>query len=433
MGRTLSGTAISRTRHELLRRLNTAPWAGNVVRWSHRSGTLPTAVDAVIAVPACNEEARIEACLEACARSASLSGLAVRILVLVNGTDDGTSRRALAWAARPHRSLTLVEVDFVPDLAHAGAARRLVMELAGANAAPDTVLLTTDADAQPSARWVGDCVEHLRTGTSLVCGRVALDPDEEARLPPHVLAVGHIEHRYRQLSQELERLMDPDPWNPHPHHGTASGASLAIRVQDLRAVGGVPLLRCAEDKALARRVRAHALPVVFTHDAQVTVSCRTVGRAPGGMADTLAQRAHDLDPSCDEQLESAASLHARLAIRARLRRAWPRPDTRTAALIDAGADAALAARLARSDRFDDGWDTFESIVLEPARRRLSLSDIPHQSNELLERIRTMRVRAHRVDDPVPVAQEHSGSDLPPSAPRRRSRSRSRSRSMSPHS
>ncbi len=341
-------------------------------------------------VPACNEQTRIATCLEACAHSADLSGMRVRLLVLINGTTDETIDRALAWSARRRFPLTVVDVDFVPGLAHAGAARRLAMELAGLSAEPGTLLMTTDADALPAPGWVTTNAERLNGGANLVCGRISIVPVELDRLPDQVEVIGQVEGRYKEATLELESLIDPDPWNPWPHHGMASGASLAIRADELRRVGGIPLLQCGEDRALAQAVREHGLSVVHANEVEVEVSCRMVGRARGGMADALLERAQCLNPHCDEALEPAAVLHARLSSRLWLRTIWPLPGDRRKELLQLGGGELLAAELARVDNFSVAWARFEQAVYGSVRRRLRVADLRPELPVLLALLKDIR-------------------------------------------
>lgn len=410
------GGASLAARRASPRLLNSSMWNDGIVRWACRSAPAEEPLDALVAIPARDERDRIETCLDHCFRAITLAGLRVRLLVLVNGTRDGTAERALAWSVRRRCPMTLFDVDFADHLAHAGAARRLAFELASLGAAPETMLLTTDADARPAPGWVVANAAHLRAGAALVCGRIESDPDEACRLPNHVNVIGGFESSYRRATLELERLLDPDPWNPWPHHGMTSGASLAIRVRDLAAVGGVPLVPCGEDKALARRVRAHGLSVVHADDVEVTVSCRTRGRAAGGMADALRQRLHDLDPPCDEMFEPVAALYTRLVARASLRRLWPSRDLRHEALVTLGADAPLAFSLVALDDFERAWARFASAVLDRSHRRLRIGDLRRELPVLRALLDTVRAGSGSVGVAEPVPLLPSG--LRPLSPER---------------
>lgn len=368
----------------------------------------------VIAVPARDECERIVACLSACALSVELSGLRARFLVLVNGSTDDTARCVRMWATHRQLPTTIVQVDFAPGLSHAGAARRLALELAGRGVAPGTTLLTTDADARPQIGWVTANLRHLHAGADLVCGAIRPMPSEAAQLPRRLERFGELEARYRAGVHELEHWLDPDPRNPWPHHGGASGASLAMRAGVLEAVGGVPLVPSGEDRALASRMRENDRIVVHADDVRVEVSCRAHGRAAGGMADTIRYRMADPDPWCDEAIRSARAVHARLLDRASLRALWAMalPGERIAALERRGVDATYARSLAREDIFAAAWGHYERAVLDAAFSRLRFSALPGelvQLEALLVRARAGAVNPIRPQGPIgaPVAAERT--------------------------
>ena len=394
-------------RRDLLRLLARPPWTGGVGRWSATCSTAPpSGTELVVAIPARDEGERIVDCLSGCARSIGLSGLRASFVVLVNGSSDDTARRVRAWSARRHLPATVVELDFVPGLAHAGAARRLAVEIACRGARSDAIVMTTDADAVPLPGWVAANARHLAAGAALVCGQALPMAHEAARLPSRLERFARLEACYRRTTLELERLVDPDPRNRRSHHGTESGASLATRVRHLESVGGVPLVRCGEDRALASRMRASGLAVVHADDAAVEVSCRVHGRAAGGMADTLRHRLREPDPLCDETIESARAIHGRLARKALLRATWASSrGARTEALERLGADPALARRLAAQSGFDAAWERYARAVLDPARGRLRFSALPTELgrlNALLARARAGPIVAMRARGPTNV-------------------------------
>ena len=404
-GRGGHGAAASPSRRDLLRLLNGPTWSGRVRRWALHAparalaGAVP---DAAIAIPARDERERIGACLDACAASIRASGLRVRTLVLVNGSRDDTAARALDWSRRRRLPVTVIEVDFDDALAHAGAARRLALELAAHGAPRTTALLATDADARPEPGWVGANVAHLDAGAALVCGRIAIEPREAVRLPARLDALGALEARWRRAALELEHLVDPDPWNPWPHHGGAHGASLALAAGTLADLGGVPLVPAGEDRALLRRARARGLRAVHADDVEVAVSARVRGRAKGGMADAIRRRIEERDPPCDEGVERVATLHARLLARAALRTAWTerarRLPTLCAALATARPDRPTPGRdalapLVRIDAFDRAWDRIENDHLAPGRERLRFSELGGELAALETRLETARAAA----------------------------------------
>ncbi len=302
-----------------------------------------------IAIPARNEQERISACLDACARSIQAAGQDGAIVLLVNNSTDGTADRALAWARGKDVDIEIVDLDLPAEESHAGGARRRALQLARRRIAPSGALLTTDADSLPTRDWVGASLAGLRDGASLVCGQVELDRDELARLPARLLAMGVVEDRYRAAARELSARIDPDPANPWPHHGQASGASLAIAARAYDAIGGAPLVPVGEDRALVRLAIEHDLIVRYCDEAKVVTSCRLNGRATGGMADTIASRLDADDYICDEALEPAERTLVRATMRADLRRlhrlgAAPSHLLRRAGLDEAQRREALAQK-----------------------------------------------------------------------------------------
>ena len=77
-----------------------------------------------------------------------------------------------------------------------------------------------------------------------------------------------------------------------------------------------------EDKALVGLLSRHDVRIRHCPTAHVITSGRTDGRAPGGVADTLAIRSKEPDAFCDEALEPFRTAFARAAWRGRLRRLY---------------------------------------------------------------------------------------------------------------
>lgn len=366
------------------------PWIGRVARAELVSvAARPRIPDAVIAIPARDESARIARCLDACLDSITESGLMVDVLVLVNGSRDDTIERVARWSRRRARVVTLVDVDFHPGAAHAGGARSLALSLAAAGVPADTPLLTTDADAAPAIDWVRRNLAHLLGGARLVCGAIRLDEREAARLPEPLTDVCDVTDRYQRATRELEQLLDPDPWNRWPHHGESGGASLALTRATLDAIGGVPFTPCGEDRALAARLRGRGECVRYADDVSVRVSCRLHGRAHGGMADTLRLRLFTLDPPCDAEYREAhrVELDARLA--AVVRRLWSRRSGRERLLLSHGMSDGAAARLAGVDEVADVLQDCRAVG---SPSRLRVGELRRELPRLLARLERARER-----------------------------------------
>jgi GT2 family glycosyltransferase len=237
-----------------------------------------------VGIPACNEANRVAACVGRLLRQSGRGPDVV--VVLANNCSDGTADRLRqTFGADPR--LDLREVSLPPPYAHVGWARRLAMDAAAdALGGFDDVLLTTDADTLVAPDWIAANVRALAAGCDAVAGAAFLMRCERAQLAA--------EHRRRLLAAgkyftalaylRAEQAPAHDPWPRHDYEG---GASIALRLQTYRAIGGAPTLRTGEDRAMFDAVRALGGRVRHAPDVRVFTSCRLTGRAEGGTADTL--------------------------------------------------------------------------------------------------------------------------------------------------
>ncbi|UAJ12503.1 glycosyltransferase [Glacieibacterium megasporae] len=177
--------------------------------------------------------------------------------------------------------------------------------------------MTTDADSHVDVDWIAANLSEIAIGADAVAGVIAFDAAAREALP-------NLDHRADEwqlaaLHARLEDLLDPRAHDPWPRHIWAWGASLAMTVETYRAVGGVPLIALAEDRALADAIERAGFRLRHSHAPVVFTSPRLTGRAPGGFADLIASHAANASP-CDFALEPTRVLVQRLILRARLRR-----------------------------------------------------------------------------------------------------------------
>lgn len=347
-----------------------------------------------VAIPARNEEDRIVGCLDACWKSMTGCALPGLIVLLVNNSRDRTASRAAQWSRLRATPVEIICAEIPPAYAHAGGARRAALDSARRHVRADGALLTTDADSRPDCAWVGANLAALDCGAALVCGKVELDPMEFARLPSTVVEMGEIEDIYRRATLELISLLDPDPANPWPHHGQASGASLAISVGAYERIGGAPMIAVGEDRALARRVLEHDLAVVHSDRARVVTSCRLDGRARGGMAETIASRLCATDYLCDEFLEPPDQTIRRTSLRATLRRLSHRRHSTRELLRRAGLSTEQQDDALALDSFGAFWGTVERSSPILARRPFFWSAMRAELPRLLALLANARMRLH---------------------------------------
>jgi hypothetical protein len=282
----------------------------------------------VVAIPVRDEEDRLPACLRALAQQRNRLGHSilprlVHVVVFANNCADESADLARKLGGGLSLDVRVVEARLPPSSAHAGAARRAVMDLAEAwleeGAERDGVILTTDADSQVAPNWIAENLAAFQAGAEAVLGRIDLDAEGKF-LPEALHRRGELEDAYERLLTELSWLLDPLEHNPWPHHATISGASLAITGTAYCRVGRLPRVPLGEDKALIALLSRQDASIRYSPSVHVITSGRTNGRAPGGVADTLAIRSREPDAFCDDALELFRTAFARASWRGRLRR-----------------------------------------------------------------------------------------------------------------
>ena len=329
----------------------------------------------VVAVPVRDEEERIGPCLDAFASQVGARcDLAV---LLLNNCTDATAERVRARAGALPFPVRLEERHFPPELAHAGTARSLAMALAAEEAGPGGILLTTDADGTADRHWIANTLAAMAGGAEVVCGRAVLDPAEALLIPRHLHDDDAAECRYGALLDEIHHLLDPDPHDPWPRHTEHSGASIAVTAEAWARAGGVPASPSGEDRAFLRALRRVDARVRHAPDVVVAVSGRVVGRAPGGMAETIQRRMVEQDPFVDASLEPVATSVLRARLRAAFRRL--REEPASAALEAFAREAGMAAEAVARQRdlawFGAGWEAVERSSPRLVAARVARHDL----------------------------------------------------------
>ena len=271
-----------------------------------------------VAIPVRDEVEHISACLEAL--DGQIDGQVDHIVLLVNNSSDGTAVKARGFRPRPGTRLHVLERCLPVEYANAGHARRLAMEAAATLVGRGGVLLTTDADSRVDPDWVSATLKAMRAGAEVVAGWVELNPLDWGRIPQRLHEDDARECAYDALCDELHGRLDNDPSDPLPRHTQHSGASIAVTVNAFRQCGGVPPQASGEDRALMAVLRRVDARIRHAPEVRVVVSGRMIGRAVGGMADTIRRRMERSDSFLDDRLEPAWSCVRRAAARSALRR-----------------------------------------------------------------------------------------------------------------
>ena len=242
-----------------------------------------------VAIPAKNEQDHILACLDAIDRAASRVDATVTLVVMANDCTDDTLSLLNQWDGR-HAVLAWSAVSLLPGARHAGWARRLALDAAAAVLTDDRdLLLSTDADTNVAPDWISRTIAHVEAGTDAVAGRALTTRADRA-------ALGRIARRrldqlgrYYTALDYLRAAGAPTRHDAWPRHYYEGGASIALSLDLYRRIGGAPTPPVAEDRALFDRIRLHGGRIRHPLDVRVFTSCRTAGRAPGGMADAVAR------------------------------------------------------------------------------------------------------------------------------------------------
>ncbi len=299
-----------------------------------------------IAIPVKDEAERIGGCLR------SLAGRHGnpdhQVVLLLNNCTDATA--AVVAALRPSLPMTVhaIECTLPRSQASAGFARRLAMQHAARLLRPNGVLMTTDADGCATPGWIAANLAAMRDGAKVVAGQAVIDPVEAALIPQHLHDDDALECAYADLLDEIDALADPDPTDPWPRHSEHSGASIAVTLDAYLRAGGIPAVKMGEDRAFVAALWRIDAPIRHALGVQVVVSGRTVGRAAGGMADTMRRRIVHQDSMIDDRLEPAHMRARRAALRVRFaaaRRAGDCPPLLSLSLGVAHAELAAAMAL----------------------------------------------------------------------------------------
>lgn len=242
-----------------------------------------------VAIPVKNEAAHLRACLDSIDIAAARHLGPVSVVAVANDCDDASLSILQSWHPR-HAVNAWRAVSLLPGARHAGWARRLALDAAadGLGASGD-LLLSTDADTYVAPDWIARTVTHINRGYDGVAGRAFTLRDDRAALG----AVGrhrlNLLGRYYTALDYVRATTDVTPHDPWPRHFYEGGASIALTLGLYRHIGGAPTPPVAEDRALFDRLRSVGGRIRHPIDVRVFTSCRVEGRAPGGMADTVAR------------------------------------------------------------------------------------------------------------------------------------------------
>lgn len=237
------------------------------------------AVDAVVVVPARDEEARIADCLRALAAQ-TLPRERFRTIVVLDRCRDATAQVISDVMGELGLQITVLDGPG----AGAGAARRVGMDAACGRflsaGHPRGLIACTDADSRPAPDWLQRQLEHVDAGARAIAGLIELDEHEARELPPGVLR-----RRARDAESRLRQVRSQDRGAAHHH---SAGASLSVTAEAYREVGGIEPLPALEDAGFVARLARHHVPLLRPVDVRVWTSARAAGRVARGLSIDLA-------------------------------------------------------------------------------------------------------------------------------------------------
>lgn len=355
----------------------------------HGPLTNDTGARSVVAIPARNEAACIVACLEAL--NGQVGARLDDIVLLANNCTDDTAAIARSVELHPMTRLHVVERALPPDIANAGMARRLAMAAAVPFAGRNGILLTTDADGQVDPDWLGANLAAMAGGADVVAGWAELHPIDWGNIPTRLHEDDAQECAYDKLCDEIHARLDPDPFDPLPRHTQHSGASIAVTASAYARCGGIPAVASGEDRALIAALRGVDARIRHAPEVRVVVSGRILGRAVGGMADTIRRRMTRPDPMLDDRLEPASDCVRRASCRAALRRAYEHQACDLASLArQLGVSTPWLETILAAEFFGQAWEMAESTAPALRRQSVAVSELPHQMAMAETILRTIR-------------------------------------------
>jgi GT2 family glycosyltransferase len=337
----------------------------------------------VVGIPVKNEAARIADCLQALGAQKDFGNHCVAVVLLLNNCTDSTASVVRQVASELPIVVHSLEFDLPPQEANAGFARRMVMEDASALVDPAGVLLTTDADGRVDSRWLALNLRALSEGADAVAGRIDIDPLEAALIPARLHEDDARECAYADLIDSINASFDPDPDDPLPRHNEHSGASIAVKAAIYKRVGGFPGVALGEDRAFFQALRQVDARIRHAPEVRVVVSGRTVGRAAGGMADTIRRRVARPDPIVDDRLEPAMDAARRARLRRLARLAWSSSEqcwgsVKNLATI-LGVDSEKIVQILSGSYFGAAWSELERISVPLHKRKVLVTDLESQT------------------------------------------------------
>ena len=153
-----------------------------------------------------------------------------------------------------------------------------------------------------------------------------LDDDAAPRCPLRLIEDDKKSEDFGTLLNEIDWLLDPDSADPWPRHTPSVPAPASLCARALwPARAEYRLFRwrgiISFSLGCVRSTRASGTPAMCWSP---FFPAGTIGRAKGGMADTIARRLQESDQTLDDCMEPAMDRARRAMVRASMRKQWAR-------------------------------------------------------------------------------------------------------------
>jgi hypothetical protein len=349
-----------------------------------------------VIVPVRNEAEGIAQTLDALRHQRTHAGATLdpdcyEVLVLTNNCTDDSYRRVRTYQHQhPTFRLHVADIQLLPEHAHIGTVRRLLMDAACRRLVqaghPRGIIASTDGDTQVDPQWLAQTITEIDAGNDAVAGRILTRRDPchcgTTRLP-------HLrDATYRSLLARAEATLDPHQHDPWPRHFQHFGASLAVTYAAYSRAGRLPVVRYLEDEAFYRALQRIDARVRRSPQVRVYTSARHTGRVEVGLSWQLQQWANQQQAGCCQMVEHPSVSLARFRLRHDLRRAWQcrySPNmlvqVRPIAQVLGVSTGWVMAHIATNTYFGQCW--------EPVETRFN-AHVQHNPIPITEAIRVLR-------------------------------------------
>lgn len=229
---------------------------------------------AAVVIPAHNERAKLPACLRAVLTAALCAPIPVKIVVVLDDSEDDSAELAGEYGP---------DVHFISvDVQNVGAARAVGFGYARSLFAPDTACwyATTDADSRVNPGWL---VHQLGLGADMVLG---------------VVRITDWRRHGADVVDRYLRGYDAGRHDDGGEHEHIHGANMGFCAGAYWRVGGFRTLRTGEDVDLVERFEEAGYSIHRDTELSVITSARTRARAPHGFAHHLSELGRSAAGDC---------------------------------------------------------------------------------------------------------------------------------------